>query len=181
MLALLSEQRLLADHRQLRTGAEVHPGPNDGSKLDKLEALIVPLAGRGRRGFVAAILSIPCEQRYRLLAITPQKHKDETLRTLVDLTEAAARRQPSVMLFEDAHWADPTHSEVLGSADRPGQNRPAAGRAHLTGRSFSRAGPTRHVSGPEPIPKLTPAQSTAMVSALAGMPQRCRRAARGRS
>jgi hypothetical protein len=35
--------------------------------------------------------------------MTPQKHKDETLRTLVDLTEAAARRQPSVMLFEDAH------------------------------------------------------------------------------
>ena len=45
--------------------------------------------------------------------MTPQKHKDETLRTLVDLTEAAARRQPSVMLFEDAHWADPTTLEVL--------------------------------------------------------------------
>jgi predicted ATPase len=45
--------------------------------------------------------------------MTPQKFKDETLRTLVDLTEAAARRQPSVLLFEDAHWADSTSLEVL--------------------------------------------------------------------
>ena len=45
--------------------------------------------------------------------MTPQKHKDETLRTLVDLTEAAAKYQPSVLLFEDAHWADPTTLEVL--------------------------------------------------------------------
>ena len=45
--------------------------------------------------------------------MTPQKHKDETLRTLVDLTEAAARKQPSVMLYEDLHWADPTSLEVL--------------------------------------------------------------------
>jgi predicted ATPase len=30
--------------------------------------------------------------------MTPQKHKDETLRSLVDLTEATARKQPSVML-----------------------------------------------------------------------------------
>jgi hypothetical protein len=42
-----------------------------------------------------------------------QKHKDETLRTLVDLTEAAARPRPSVMLFQNAHWADPTTLEVL--------------------------------------------------------------------
>ncbi len=45
--------------------------------------------------------------------MTPQRHKDETLRTLVDITEAAARQRPSVMLFEDAHWADPTTLEVL--------------------------------------------------------------------
>ena len=63
--------------------------------------------------FVASILSIPCEERYGERPITPQKFKDETLRTLVDLTEAAARKQPSVLLFEDAHWADPSTLEVL--------------------------------------------------------------------
>jgi predicted ATPase len=63
--------------------------------------------------FVASMLSIPCEQRYGTLAITPQKHKDETLRSLVDLVEAAARKQPTVMLYEDLHWNDPTSLELL--------------------------------------------------------------------
>jgi hypothetical protein len=85
------------------------------AKLDKLEALVVTHYGRPLTDvrFVAAILSIPWEHRYGALPMTPQKHKDETLRALVDLTEAAARQQPSVMLFEDAHWADPTTLEVL--------------------------------------------------------------------
>ena len=63
------------------------------SKLDKLEALVVNHYGRPLEDvrFLAAMLSIPCEERYGALAMTPQKHKDETLRSLVDLTEAAAQ------------------------------------------------------------------------------------------
>src|SRR3954453_21432080 len=85
------------------------------AKLDRLEAPVVTHYGRPLADvrFVASILSLPCEERYGPLAMTSQKHKDETLRTLVDITEAAARRQPSVLLFEDAHWADPTTLEVL--------------------------------------------------------------------
>jgi predicted ATPase/class 3 adenylate cyclase len=85
------------------------------SKLDKLESLIVGHYQRPLSDvrFIAAMLSIPCDARYGELAMTPQKFKDETLRTLVDLTEAAARKQPSVLLFEDAHWVDPTMLEVM--------------------------------------------------------------------
>src|SRR6201995_2767865 len=85
------------------------------ARLDKLEALIVTQYGRplGDVRFVATILSLPCEERYGTLAMTPQRQKDETLRTLVDITEAAARKQPSVLLFEDIHWADPSTLEVL--------------------------------------------------------------------
>jgi predicted ATPase len=57
---------------------------------------------------IAAMLSIPGEERYGAVATTPQKFKDETLRALVDTTEAIARRQPTVELFEDIHWADAT-------------------------------------------------------------------------
>jgi predicted ATPase len=63
--------------------------------------------------FIASMLSIAYEQRYGPVSMTPQRHKDETLRTLADLAEAGARRQPSVMLFEDVHWADPTTLEGL--------------------------------------------------------------------
>ena len=85
------------------------------SKLDKLEALMVTRYDRPLSDvrFVASLLSIPYEARYGALPMTPQKFKDETIRTLVDLTEAAARKHPRVMLFEDLHWADPTMLEVL--------------------------------------------------------------------
>jgi class 3 adenylate cyclase/tetratricopeptide (TPR) repeat protein len=85
------------------------------SRLDKLEALLVDHYGLplGDVRFIAAMLSIACEQRYGPVTVTPQKHKDETLRVLVDLCAAAARLQPTLILFEDLHWADPTSLEVL--------------------------------------------------------------------
>ncbi len=99
--------------------------------------------------------------------MTPQKHKDETLRTLVDITEAAARRQPSVMLFEDAHWADPTTLEVLDLLIDRVKTVPLL--VVLTHRPEfqSRWSGQGHV-GALNLSKLTRAQSAAMVSALAG-------------
>ena len=139
------------------------------SKLDKLEALIVTQYGRplGDVRFVAAILSIPCEQRYGALPMTPQKHKDETLRTLVDITEAAAHQQPSVMLFEDAHWADPTTLEVLDLLIDRMKTVPLL--VVLTHRPEfqSRWSGQGHV-GALNLSKLTRTQSASIVSALAG-------------
>src|SRR5215467_13770279 len=64
-------------------------------KLDKLEALVVGQYGRPRADlrFIAAILSLPGEERYGAVATTPQKFKDETLRALVDTTAAAGSRR----------------------------------------------------------------------------------------
>jgi class 3 adenylate cyclase/tetratricopeptide (TPR) repeat protein len=139
------------------------------SKLDKLEALIVTQYGRPLADvrFVASILSIPCEQRYGPLPMMPQKHKDETLRTLVDLVEAAARQQPSVMLFEDAHWADPTTLEVLDLLIDRVRTVPLL--VVLTHRPEfqSRWSEQGHV-GALNLSKLTRTQSAAMVSTLTG-------------
>jgi class 3 adenylate cyclase/tetratricopeptide (TPR) repeat protein len=139
------------------------------AKLDKLEELIVAEYHRPVADvrFVASILSIPCEQRYGALPMTPQKHKDETLRTLVDITEAAARRHPSVLLFEDAHWADPTTLEVLDLLIDRVRTVPLL--VVLTHRPEfqSRWSEQGHV-GALNLSKLTRAQSAAMVSTLAG-------------
>ena len=99
--------------------------------------------------------------------MTPQKHKDETLRTLVDIIEAAARQQPSVMLFEDAHWADPTTLEVLDLLIDRVKTVPLL--VVLTHRPEfqSRWSEQGHV-GALNLSKLTRTQSAAMVSALAG-------------
>jgi tetratricopeptide (TPR) repeat protein len=139
------------------------------AKLDKLETLIVTQYGRPLTDvcFVAAMLSIPCEQRYGPLPMTPQKHKDETLRTLVDISEAAARQQPSVMLFEDAHWADPTTLEVLDLLIDRLKTVPLP--VVLTHRPEfqSRWSGQGHV-GALNLSKLTRSQSATMVLALAG-------------
>ena len=139
------------------------------SKLDKLETLIVTRYGRPKADvrFVASILSIPCEARYGTLAMTPRKYKDETLRTLVDITEASARQQPSVMLFEDAHWADPTTLEVLDLLLHRVKTVPLL--VVLTHRPEfqSRWSEQGHVTALN-LSKLTGAQSAAIVSALAG-------------
>jgi class 3 adenylate cyclase/tetratricopeptide (TPR) repeat protein len=138
------------------------------AKLDKLEALIVTEYGRPLADvrFLAAILSIPYEQRYGALPMTPQKYKDETLRTLVDISEAAARRQPSVLLFEDAHWADPTTLEVLDLLIDRARTVPLL--VVLTHRPEfqSRWSGQGHV-GALNLSKLTRTQSAAMVSTLA--------------
>ena len=107
------------------------------------------------------------KQRYGALPMTPQKHKDETLRTLVDITEAAARRQPCVLLFEDAHWADPTTLEVLDLLIDRVRTVPLL--VVLTHRPEfqSRWNEQGHV-GALNLSKLTRAQSAAMVAALAG-------------
>jgi class 3 adenylate cyclase len=147
------------------------------AKLDKLEGLVVTHYGRPLADvrFVAAILSIPIEARYGTLPMTPQKHKDETLRTLVDISEAAARQHPSVMLFEDAHWADPTTLEVLDLLIDRVKTVPLL--VVLTHRPEfqSRWSGQGHV-GALNLSKLTRAQSAAMVSTLAGgngFPTRC--------
>jgi class 3 adenylate cyclase len=139
------------------------------SKLDKLEALIVGEYGRPLSDvrFIASILSIPCEARYGPLTMTPQKQKDETLRTLVDIAEAAVRKQPSVALFEDVHWADPTTLEVLDLLVSRVKGLPLL--MVLTHRpEFQNRWAGHHHVEVISLTKLTRAQSNAIVSRLAG-------------
>ncbi len=139
------------------------------AKLDKLKALIVTQYGLPLADvrFVAAILSISCDQRYGPLPMMPQKRKDETLRTLVDVIEAVSRGHPSVLLLEDAQWADPTTLEVLDLLIDRVRTVPLL--VVLTHRPEfqSRWSEHGHV-GALNLSKLTRAQSGAMVSALAG-------------
>ncbi len=139
------------------------------SKLDKLEALVVSHYGRPQQDvrFFATMLSIPCEERYGPLVMTPQKHKDETLRSLVDLTTAAATTQPTVLLFEDAHWADPTSLEVLDLLIDRVRTTPLL--IVLTHRPEFQSRWSRHgyVTALN-LSKLTRAQSSAIIAKLTG-------------
>ena len=139
------------------------------SRLDKLEALVVTRYGRPLDDvrFIAEILSIPGAQRYGSLSLAPQKQKDETIRALGDLTLATARDRPAVMLFEDAHWADPTTLEFLDLLIDRVRNVPLL--IVLTHRPEfqSRWSEHGHVTALN-LAKLTRGQSGAIVSRLAG-------------
>jgi class 3 adenylate cyclase/predicted ATPase len=138
-------------------------------KLDKLEALVGGQYGRPPEDlrFIAAMLSIPYEERYGAVTMTPQKFKDETLRALADTTEATARLQPTMMLFEDIHWADPTTLEVIDLLIHRVRNIPLL--VVLTHRPefSSRWYHYDHVTALT-LSKLTRVQSSTMVSRLAG-------------
>ena len=61
----------------------------------------------------AALLSIPFGERYPPLALSPTQQRRRTLAALLDQFEGLAHRQPILLLFEDAHWADATSLELL--------------------------------------------------------------------
>src|SRR5262245_24758262 len=84
-------------------------------RLAKLEALLAMDASRVQTvaPLFAALLSIPFGERYPPLALSPTQHRRRTLAALLDQFEALARRQPILLSFEDAQWADATSLELL--------------------------------------------------------------------
>jgi predicted ATPase len=99
-------------HRVLR----FTPDMSTTEKLDRIEERLRVRYGRSAHdaSLLAALLSIATDARFPPLLMTPQHQKDEAIRALVELCEAAARERPTLILLEDAHWADPSTREVLG-------------------------------------------------------------------
>src|SRR5262245_21861737 len=56
---------------------------------------------------------VPFGERYPPLALSPTQHRRRTLAALLDQFEGLARRQPILLSFEDAQWADATSLELL--------------------------------------------------------------------
>jgi class 3 adenylate cyclase/predicted ATPase len=63
---------------------------------------------------LAALLSIPLpEARYAPLSLSPQRQRQKTLEVLLAWLLAEAERQPTLAVWEDLHWADPSTLEFL--------------------------------------------------------------------
>src|SRR4029077_12794541 len=52
--------------------------------------------------------------RYPALDLAPQQRRQRTLDALILQIEVLTRSNPVLMVFEDAHWTDPSSLEVLG-------------------------------------------------------------------
>jgi|HubBroStandDraft_6_1064221.scaffolds.fasta_scaffold42180_2 class 3 adenylate cyclase/predicted ATPase len=82
--------------------------------LEKLEALLAQAAPPDEDvAFLADLMSLPGWERHPLPNLSPQRKKERTLEALIRQLEGLARRQPVVIVFEDAHWIDPTSRELL--------------------------------------------------------------------
>ena len=84
-------------------------------KLDKLDALLTQSSTpRQDAAHLSEMLSLPNDGRYPALELTPQQRRQKTLDALHAQVETFARKNPVLMIFEDAHWADPTSLELFG-------------------------------------------------------------------
>jgi class 3 adenylate cyclase/predicted ATPase len=89
------------------------------AKLDKLDALLRQSSTSLQdTAFLAEMLSLPNDGRYPVLELEPQQRRQRTLDALVRQMEAVSSSVPLLIVFEDAHWADPTSLELLGRAVR---------------------------------------------------------------
>ena len=89
-------------------------GDPHASKLQRLEALLATASLQDEDvGLIVDLVSLPAAERYRPPNLSPQRKKERTLEALIRRPDRLARRCPVVMIFEDAHWIDPTSRELL--------------------------------------------------------------------
>ena len=84
------------------------------ARLGKLEAVLARAALADEDvALLADLLCLPCSERCPLPNLSPKRKKERTLWALIRQLEGLSRHQPVVMVFEDAHWIDPTSRELL--------------------------------------------------------------------
>src|SRR5438876_3187237 len=100
---------------QLERAAGFKADDTSAQRLDKLEAVLAMGASQVQAvaPLFAALLAIPFGERYPTLSLSPTQHRRRTLAALLDQFEGLARRQPILLSFEDAQWADATSLELL--------------------------------------------------------------------
>ena len=97
-----------------RAGGFARDDPID-IRLDKLESLLAQSSTESAEAapLLAALLSIPTGDRFAPLEMSPELQKERTLAALINQMNGLAERRPVLIIFEDAHWIDPTSQELL--------------------------------------------------------------------
>jgi predicted ATPase/class 3 adenylate cyclase len=135
-----------------RAAGLAHDDTSQG-RLDKLDVLLAQTSTTAQDvALFAELLSLPNNGRYPVLALSPMQRRQRTLDALVARLEVLARQNPVLIIFEDAHWSDPTSLELFGRVvDRIRTLRalllvtfrsefqpPWIGRAHVTALTINR-------------------------------------------
>jgi class 3 adenylate cyclase/predicted ATPase len=140
---------------QMERAAEFAQGDNVHAKLDKLDTVLArSYTSRQDAAPFADMLLQSNDGRYPNLELSPQQRRQKTLEALTAQLEGLSSANPVLMIFEDAHWIDPTSLETLGRAVdrirtlrvllavtyRPEFESPWIGRPHITALTLNRLG-----------------------------------------
>jgi hypothetical protein len=102
---------------QMERAAGIAHDDSPQVRLDKLDVLLAHTSTSVEAALFAEMLSLPNDGRYAALdELTPQLRRQRTLQALVSQMQALVLQQPLLIIFEDAHWGDPTSIELLGRA-----------------------------------------------------------------
>jgi class 3 adenylate cyclase/predicted ATPase len=100
---------------QMERAAGLARHDSQQAKLDKLNAMLAQSSTSAHdAALFAEMLSLPNDGRYPTLELTPQHRRQRTLGALVSQIAALSPQKPVLMIFEDAHWTDPTSLELFG-------------------------------------------------------------------
>jgi predicted ATPase/class 3 adenylate cyclase len=124
---------------------------------------------------LAELLQIPAGDLYAKSQLNPQRKKEGTFEALLRQLVALTRHQPVLMIYEDAHWIDPSSRELLDRVVNRVANLPMlllitfrpefqqqwSGLSHVTMLALSRLGRrqgailVQQVAGNKPLPADT--------------------------
>ncbi|HXA21585.1 MAG TPA: AAA family ATPase [Acetobacteraceae bacterium] len=123
------------------------------ARLGKLRSLLAPGARDDDDiALLNELMSLPSSAMD--LNLSPQRKREKLFEAMLSQLEAEARHQPVLMVFEDAHWIDPTSRELLdlivdrvrrlpvlvAITFRPEFQPPWGGRSHVTSLALNRLG-----------------------------------------
>jgi predicted ATPase/class 3 adenylate cyclase len=99
---------------QLERAARFERGETAAQKLAKLESVLARSAAKpGDIALLADLLSLPASAQDLPSDLSPQQRKQATLAAFLAQLDGLAAQNPVLIVFEDAHWSDPTSLELL--------------------------------------------------------------------
>ena len=103
---------------QIELAAELTAGNSDADKFAKIKTHLSSFTTTqtGSAPLIAHLLSIPVEDGGGLSALTPQQIKNKTVVKLLEMILSSSAQRPTLCIFEDAHWIDPSTLELLDLA-----------------------------------------------------------------
>jgi class 3 adenylate cyclase/tetratricopeptide (TPR) repeat protein len=138
---------------QMERAAGLLPDDTPSAKLDKLDAMLARTSTSVENATLfSEMLSLPNDGRYPALELTAEQRRQRSLDALMLQLQVLTRLSPVLVIFEDAHWSDPTSLEAFARAVdriaglrvllivtyRPEFDAPWIGRAYVTALTINR-------------------------------------------